>query len=176
MEPIRVTSDFGALLRSPAARTLGLLVLVLAPLTWFLYRSFAEATNETIRLLYGVGMAAPACGIVVALLSFVGYLIRNRRCVLVIDDKVRLPNTGVEFAFSNLAALQLFSKNGVSYLALLPTHMPERLTAATARRGNHTLGAYIVEFPARPNLHTFEVADRICLARPAVTVEKIGAV
>lgn len=176
MEPIRVTSDFGALLRSPAARALGLLILVLAPLTWFLYRSLQVTENETLRTLYGLGVAAPAGGIVVAVFSFLGYLIRRRRTVLKVGEQVTLPRTGVDFALQDLDALQLFSKGGSSYLALIPAHVSERLTSASARSGDHKLGGYIVEFPERPNLQTYEVADRIHQWRPAVTIEKIGSV
>ncbi|QGU01576.1 hypothetical protein CKALI_03465 [Corynebacterium kalinowskii] len=176
MEPIRVTSDFGALLRSPAARALGLLILVLAPLTWFLYRSLEATSNETLRLLYGLGVAAPAGGIVVAVFSFLGYLIRKRRTVLKVGEQVTLPRTGVDFALRDLDCLQVFTKDGASYLALFPAHVPERLTAATARSGNHKLDGYIVEFPQWPNLQTYEVADRILQVFPSVTVEKIGSV
>lgn len=171
-----MTSDFGALLRSPAARTLGLLIVVLAPLTWFLYRSLQATQNETLRLLYGLGVAAPACGIVVAIFSFLGYLVRKRRTVLKVGEQVSLPRTGVDYPLQELDSLQLFTKDGVSYLALFPAHVRERLTAATARSEDHKLDGYIVEFPARPNLQTFEVADRIQQVLPSVRIEKIGAV
>lgn len=171
-----MTSDFGALLRSSAARTLIVLLAILGALTWFLYRSLETTNNETLRLLYGLGVAAPACGIVVAILSFLGFLVRKRRTVLKVGEQVSLPHTGVDYQLDELDALQLFTKDGVAYLALFPAHVPERLTAATARSGKHKLGGYIVEFPERPNLQTYEVADRIRQIRPSVTIEKIGAV
>lgn len=171
-----MTSDFGALLRSPAARTLGLLILILGPLTWFLYQSLEGTDNGTLRLLYGLGVAAPACGIVVAVFSFLGFLVRKRRVVLNVGEQVSLPRTGIDFALSDLGTLQLFTKDGASYLVLLPSHVLERLTAATARSGEHKLDGYIVEFPERPNFQTYEVADKIRHANPAVQIEKIGAV
>lgn len=174
--PIKVTSRFSALLRSPAARTLVVLTVLLAPLTWFLYREFEEATNSTIRALYAVGVAAPACGIVVAVLSFIAFLIRRRRVVLEVGDTVSIPATGVSFPLAELGALQLFSKNGYSYMALLPAHVAERLTTSTARSGQHHVHGYIVEFPAHPTIHSFELADLIVAAHGNVRVEKIGAV
>lgn len=174
--PIKVTSRFSALLRSPAARTLVILTVLLAPLTWFLYREFEEATNSTIRALYAVGVAAPACGIVVAVLSFIAFVIRRRRIVLEVGEQVTIPGTGVSFPLAELGTLQLFSKNGYSYMALLPVHVTERLTAQSARSGQHHVHGYIVEFPAQPTIHSFELADVIVAAHGDVRVEKIGAV
>lgn len=176
VDPIRVTSDYRALLRSPAARTLVFVVVCLAPLAWWLYVSLGHATNPTLRLLYGIALAAPLCGIVVAIFSFLGFLVKRRRVVLRVDEEVSLVKTKVTFPLSALDTLQLFSKDGASYVALLPSHVSARLTAATAASGCHGIDGYVVEFPQYPNLQTFEVADRISAACPAVKVEKIGSV
>ncbi|MEJ5928958.1 hypothetical protein WG915_10090 [Corynebacterium sp. H128] len=176
MDKIRVRSDFGALLRSRATRTFVLLLVLLTPLTWLLYRAFVDANNEAMRVLYGIGVIAPALGIVVTVLSFLVFLIRRRRVVLVVGKYVKIPRTRIKFPLQELAALQLYAAHGRDYLALIPIEISERLDPASAASGQHGLHDYIVEFPLAPNTPTFEIADRILQEKPATTVHKIGAV
>lgn len=176
VEHFRLTSDFPALLRSPAARTLLLLLVILLPLTWLLASNFASTANSTLRTLYAVGTAAPMCGIIVAIFSFLGFLIRRMRTVARFTDQISLAGTGVSFPRADLAAVQLFQLRGHSYAALIPHHISERLTPDTARTGEHNLGGYIVEFPERPNLQPYELADRLVAENPVIRVDKLGAV
>lgn len=171
-----MTSDFRALLRSRAARTLVLVIVLLTPLAWFLYLPLNDAPNPTLRILYTIGAIAPLVGIVVAILSYLRYVVRRMRVMLRIDSQVSIKASGVQFPLSELAAAQLYSKNGAHFLALIPAHVSERLTVLTARSGRHGLAGYIVEFPTDPNIASFEVVDVLRDHVPGLEVEKIGTV
>ena len=71
-----------------------LFVIVLGPITVLLLGAYRTSSNNTLSLLYALGMAAPAAGIIIALSSLAAIAFRARRVVLVIGEQVSIPHSG----------------------------------------------------------------------------------
>lgn len=164
------------MLSSKAAITCLVMVLILAPITGVMLFARAHETSSFFRMMYTIGLGAPAAGILVAILSLIRVVARGRKVRLSIGEQISIPASGIQFGIAQLRAVQLFSCAHRSFMALIPAHVDERLSVRSVESGAHSLDAYIVEFPAGAVLPTFEVADRIQAFLPTVRIEKIGTV
>lgn len=170
MDTIRLRSSARHLATSRAVVVFFVFVLVMAPIFAGLATSAARQEEDTMSALFYVGAVAPAAGMLIALVMLVVVLWRRSRPVLLIDDRVRLPRTGVSFPLSRLSHLQLYSRPGRgTFLVLLPGHVAERVT------GDPTaVEPYTVHFPAGADPQPFELVDLIRERAPEVGVDKLG--
>ncbi|MGD7002889.1 hypothetical protein [Corynebacterium halotolerans] len=171
-KPITVRRRAPALARSRAVLICIIFVLVLTPILVGLLAEQADQTAETWSHAYAVAAAAPALGIVLAVLSLVIVLWRKSRPVLVVDDQVRIRHSGVSFPVAELDTVQLWSR-GESYVTLLPEHVPQRVgTNPTTRKA---VSAYTVGLPHDVTPRPFELAELLQNRKPEVQVDKLGS-
>lgn len=170
MDTIRLRSSARHLATSRAVVVFVVFVTVLAPIFAGLAVSAGEQGEGALSTLFYVGAVAPAAGMLIALIMLVVVLWRRSRPVLLVDDRVHLPRTGVTFPVAQLAHLQLYSLPGRgTFLVLLPAHVKERVTGdATA------VAPYTVRFPAGAEPQPFELVDMIRARVPEVGVDKLG--
>ncbi|AKK03655.1 hypothetical protein [Corynebacterium epidermidicanis] len=176
MTEIRIKSQLKALLTSKVAKACLIVVAILVPLAWVLYSARQSATSELMSTLFTVGLAAPGAGIATAIFGLARYVLRGRKVRLRIGERVRIPRSGIDFRVEDLGVVQLFTYRSRAFMALIPAHISEQLSAASLGDGSHSLGPYVVEFPVGSNMKTFEVAEKLQETYPSVKVEKIGAV
>lgn len=112
---------------------------------------------------------APAAGLLLAVVSFVPRVWRCSRPVLLIDDHVTLPATGIRFPLENLDHLQVYSRGGTPRLVLLPAHVDERVPS-------RAVDPYTVTFPAGANYQPYELVDLVRGRAGEVGVDKLGAI
>ena len=134
---IKVRSSYSAILSSRAAKTCMLFVIVLGPITVLLLGAYRTSGNNTLSLLYALGMAAPAAGIIIALSSLAAIAFRARRVVLVVGEKVSIPHSGISFPMSELSTVKVWTRydprrKTTTYVALLPYHVDGEVTAPPA--------------------------------------------
>lgn len=175
MDTISLRASAAHLARSRAVIIGVIFLIVLTPILIGLAYSARAQTDPTLETFYLVATAAPATGMLLALIMLVVVLHRRSRPVLRIDDRVTLPRTGVTFPLSQLSHLQLYSRPGRgTYLVLLPAHVAERV----GRPGDdpRALTPYTVRFPEGATPRPFELVELICARVPEVGVDKLGTV
>jgi hypothetical protein len=162
-------------LRSSARRpvVVGVVFLmVMAPILTGLLVSSATVEQPTWSTLYLVAATAPAVGMLIAVIMLVAVLWRRSRPLLLIDDHVSLPPTGVRFPLRELDHLQLYTVPGRgTFLVLLPAHVPERFP-----QDPRAVAPYTVKFPEGGRPQPMELVDLIVRRTPWVGVDKQGTV
>lgn len=119
--------------------------------------------------LHLAASVAPAGGLLAALVMLVVRLRRRSRPVLLIDDHVTLPATGVRFPLERLDHLQLYTRAGAARLVLLPEHVTERVPSRAVE-------PYTVTFPAGANHLPYELVDLVRGRVGQVGVDKLGTI
>lgn len=178
---IKVRSSLRSIISSRAAKTCMVFLIVLAPITVVLLNAYRMG-NGTLHALYAVALLVPLVGMLVALLSLIVVAVRARRVVVRIDDEVAIKATGVRFPVTDLAAVQVWTRDEDgrtrSMVAFLPAHISFRCDAASLRHGElpEQVRDYVALFPygARPS--AYEVVDLLRQRYPHVDVDKLGAV
>ncbi|MDO5668729.1 MAG: hypothetical protein Q4G50_01870 [Corynebacterium sp.] len=166
MDTIRLRTTPGHLATSRVVRVfLGFLV-VLVPLLMGLL--LAAGSSPWPEVFY-VAASAPAVGLVLALVMLVGRLWRRSRPVLLIDDHVTLPATGIQFPLVRLTHLQLYTRGGIPHLVLLPEHVTERVPS-------RAVAPYTVTFPAGANYLPYELLELLGRRVRGVGVDKLGTI
>ncbi|ALC06476.1 hypothetical protein CDES_10500 [Corynebacterium deserti GIMN1.010] len=170
MKAVKVRTGVAALMRSKAMWTCVLFVLVCLPFLLFFLVEWNDSEG-TMRTLYGIAAALPGLGLVAAVASMCVVWWRRRQAVLVIDDHVKIPRTGVSFALSDLDTVQLWSDAGArSHVALLPRHVGERVNTS----GVASIEPYMVTFPSGADPQPFELAEMLVERKPDIAVERLG--
>ena len=180
---IKVRSSYSAILSSRAAKTCMLFVIVLGPITVLLLGAYRTSSNNTLSLLYALGMAAPVAGIIIALFSLGTIAFRARRVVLVIGEQVSIPHSGIKFPMSELSTVKVWTRcdprrKTTTYLALLPYHVDGEVTAASIRQRGipAEVTDYVVRFPKGTQPSAYELVDMVRQMRPTVYIERLGSV
>lgn len=170
MNAVKVRTGVPALMRSKAMFTCILFVLMCAPFLLFFLIALQSAEG-TMHTLYLVAATLPGCGIVAAIGSMCVVWGRRRQAVLIVDDQVRIPGSGISFAIEELDTVQLWSdlKSG-SYMALLPHHIKERVNVT----GVHSVQPYIVNFPSGAQPQPFELAEILLSEKPELNLDRLG--
>jgi len=166
MDTIALRTTNRHLATSRVVRTFIVFVVVLIPL---LAGLLLAARTSPWPEAFLVAATAPAVGLLLAVIMLVGRLWRRSRPVLLIDDHVTLPATGVRFPLSQLDHLQLYRRGGHSRLVLLPAHVSERAPS-------RAVAPYTVTFPAGPNLLPYELLDLLERRVGDVGVDKLGTI
>lgn len=143
-----------------------LFIVVLVPL---LLGLLVAARASRWPELFLLAAAAPALGLGAAAIMLVLRLWRRSRPVLLIDDHVTLPDTGIRFPVDRLAHLQLYTRGGVPHLVLLPAHVPERVPS-------RAVAPYTVAFPVGANYLPYELVDLLLRRVSGVGVDKLGTI
>ena len=143
-----------------------LFIVVLVPL---LLGLLVAARASRWPELFLLAAAAPALGLGAAAIMLVLRLWRRSRPVLLIDDHVTLPDTGIRFPVDRLAHLQLYTRGGVPHLVLLPAHVPERVPS-------RAVAPYTVAFPVGANYLPYELVDLLLRRVSGVGVDKLGSI
>ena len=174
---IKVRSSYSAILSSRAAKTCMLFVIVLGPITVLLLGAYRTSGNNTLSLLYALGMAAPVAGIIIALFSLAAIV------VLVVGEKVSIPHSGISFPMSELSTVKVWTRcdprrKTTTYLALLPYHVDGEVTAASIRQRGipAEVTDYVVRFPKGTQPSAYELVDMVRQMRPTVYIERLGSV
>lgn len=170
MNAVKVRTGVPALMRSKAMFTCILFVLMCAPFLLFFLIALQSAEG-TLRTLYLVAATLPGCGIVVAIASMCVVWGRRRQAVLIVDEQVRIPRSGVSFAFEDLDTVQLWSdqKSG-SHVALLPRHIEERVDVS----GVSSIRPYVVTFPHGAAPQPYELAEILLSKNPELNLDRLG--
>jgi len=160
-----------------------LFVIVLGPITVLLLGAYRTSSNNTLSLLYALGMAAPVAGIIIALFSLAAIAFQARRVVLVIGEKVSIPHSGISFPMSELSTVKVWTRydprrKTTTYLALLPYHVDGEVTAASIRQRGipAEVTDYVVRFPKGTQPSAYELVDMVRQMRPTVYIERLGSV
>lgn len=170
MTAVKVRTGTRALLRSRAMMLCVLFVLICTPFLLYFLTEW-RAAEGPMRTLYAVAAAAPGCAVAAALLSMALLWWRRRQAVLIIDEQVRVPRSGVAFPVSELGTVQLWSdRSPRAYAALLPRHVRQR----AQHEGVASIRPYVVEFPQGSDPQPFELAEIIAQRHPGVRIEKLG--
>lgn len=143
-----------------------LFIVVLVPL---LLGLLVAARASRWPELFLLAAAAPALGLGAAAIMLVLRLWQRSRPVLLIDDHVTLPDTGIRFPVDRLAHLQLYTRGGVPHLVLLPAHVPERVPS-------RAVAPYTVAFPVGANYLPYELVDLLLRRVSGVGVDKLGTI
>lgn len=146
-------------------------LIFLLPLTvglWVAGRAYSD--DETVSFLYNIALAAPAMGILLAVVSLVAVLWRRTRPVLLIDDRVRLPGTGVTFATEELDRIEMYVRGG-SHLVLLPRHLGPGVSVQESAKA---VASYDVALPEGSNWQPVELADELRRRVPGLIVMNHG--
>lgn len=171
MEAVKVRTGTRALVTSKAMMTCVLFVFICAPFLLYFLVAWAEA-DGTMRTLFVIAAAAPACGIAAALGSMVVVWSRRRKAVLVVGETVLIPRTGISFPTADLATVQLWSdRSPRSYVAMLPGHVRERADTT----GVQSIQPYVVAFPEGADPQPFEFAEILLQRKGDITVDRLGA-
>lgn len=158
------------LLKSTAMRTCVIFVIICAPLLLF-FLSSMEDSDGTLFILYGIAAAAPGFGIIAAVLSVAVVWWRRRQAVLIVDEQVHIPSTGIEFPLSDLHTVQLWSdRTARSWVALLPSHVMQRADTDGVR----AVAPYVVGFPRGSTPRPFECVELLLQRHPELIVERLG--
>ncbi len=149
-----------------------LFVLFCAPfLLYFLME--LQDSEGTMQTLFAIAAAAPGCGIAAAVVSMLVVWSRRRQAVLVVDETVTIPRTGVSFPTSELTTVQLWSdRTPRSYVAMLPGHINERAETT----GVQSIQPYVVAFPSGADPQPFELAELLVQRKSDITVDRLGAI
>ena len=118
MDTLRLRTSARHLATSRVVVVFVLFLVVLVPL---LLGLLVAARASRWPELFLLAAAAPALGLGAAAIMLVLRLWRRSRPVLLIDDHVTLPDTGIRFPVDRLAHLQLYIRGGVPHLVLPPT-------------------------------------------------------
>lgn len=148
-------------------------VLVMTPIFLGLYFSARSHSDSTLTWLYLLASAAPAAGMLIALLMLVITLWRRTRPVLLIDAaQVTIVRTGVSFPLDELAHVQLYSRpREGTFLVLLPQHVGERV-----QHDPTAVAPYTVRFPDKASPRPFELVDILRARVPGLNVDKLGSI
>lgn len=166
MDTLRLRTTARHLATSRVVVVFVLFLVVLVPL---LLGLLIAAHTSRWPELFLIAAAAPALGLGAAGIMLVLRLWRRSRPVLLVDDHVTLPDTGIRFPVDRLAHLQLYTRGGVSHLVLLPTHVPERVPS-------RAVAPYTVAFPVGANYLPYELVDLLQRRVSTVGVDKLGTV
>ncbi|MFC6145667.1 hypothetical protein [Corynebacterium nasicanis] len=165
MDTLRLRSSARHLATSRAVVVCGVFLVLLGPLlAGLLVAGRYSAWPE----LFLVATAAPGVGIAAAVFMLVVRLWRRSRPVLLIDDHVTLPATGIRFPLSRLNRVQLYTHGGVARMVLLPEHVIERVPS-------RAVDPYTVSFPAGANYLPNELLDLVGRRVSGVGVDKLGS-
>ena len=164
MDTLRLRTSARHLATSRVVVVFVLFLVVLVPL---LLGLLIAARASRWPELFLLAAAAPALGLGAAAIMLVLRLWRRSRPVLLIDDHVTLPDTGIRFPVDRLAHLQLYTRGGVPHLVLLPAHVPERVPS-------RAVAPYTVAFPVGANYLPFELVDLLLRRVSGVGVDKLG--
>lgn len=166
MDTLRLRTSARHLATSRVVVVFVLFLVVLVPL---LLGLLVAARASRWPELFFLAAAAPALGLGAAAIMLVLRLWRRSRPVLLIDDHVTLPDTGIRFPVDRLAHLQLYTRGGVPHLVLLPAHVPERVPS-------RAVAPYTVAFPVGANYLPYELVDLLLRRGSGVGVEKLGTI
>lgn len=166
MDTLRLRSSARHLATSRVVVVFVLFLVVLVPL---LLGLLVAARASRWPELFLLAAAAPALGLGAAAIMLVLRLWRRSRPVLLIDDHVTLPDTGIRFPVDRLAHLQLYTRGGVPHLVLLPAHVPERVPS-------RAVAPYTVAFPVGANYLPYELVDLLLRRVSGVGVDKLGSI
>ena len=166
MDTLRLRTSARHLATSRVVVVFVLFLVVLVPL---LLGLLIAARASRWPELFLLAAAAPALGLGAAAIMLVLRLWRRSRPVLLIDDHVTLPDTGIRFPVDRLAHLQLYIRGGVPHLVLLPAHVPERVPSGA-------VAPYTVAFPVGANYLPYELVDLLLRRVSGVGVEKLGTI
>ncbi|HJD78404.1 MAG TPA: hypothetical protein K8V93_05260 [Corynebacterium pollutisoli] len=166
MDTLRLRTSARNLATSRVVVVFVLFLVVLVPL---LLGLLVAARASRWPELFLLAAAAPALGLVAAAIMLVLRLWRRSRPVLLIDDHVTLPDTGIRFPVDRLAHLQLYTRGGVPHLVLLPAHVPERVPS-------RAVAPYTVAFPVGANYLPYELVDLLLRRVSGVGVDKLGSI
>lgn len=166
MDTLRLRTSARHLATSRVVVVFVLFVVVLVPL---LLGLLIAARASRWPELFLLAAAAPALGLGAAAIMLVLRLWRRSRPVLLIDDHVTLPDTGIRFPVDRLAHLQLYTRGGVPHLVLLPAHVPERVPS-------RAVAPYTVAFPVGANYLPYELVDLLLRRVSGVGVDKLGSI
>lgn len=168
MTTITVRRRATALATSRAVIICVLFVVVLSPILIGLLLERAAQRSDAWVTAYSIAAAAPALGILAAIISLIVVLVRRSRPVLRIGEQVSIPHSGVVFPLTQLHTVQLWSRQK-THIALLPDHVPERVTTDP-----QAVAAYSVALPRDATPRPFELVELIKNVRPEVRVDKLG--
>lgn len=166
MDTLRLRTSARHLATSRVVVVFVLFLVVLVPL---LLGLLVAARASRWPELFLLAAAAPALGLGAAAIMLVLRLWRRSRPVLLIDDHVTLPDTGIRFPVDRLAHLQLYTRGGVPHLVLLPAHVPERVPS-------RAVAPYTVAFPVGANYLPYELVDLLLRRVSGVGVDKLGSI
>ena len=166
MDTLRLRTSARHLATSRVVVVFVLFLVVLVPL---LLGLLIAARASRWPELFLLAAAAPALGLGAAAIMLVLRLWRRSRPVLLIDDHVTLPDTGIRFPVDRLAHLQLYTRGGVPHLVLLPAHVPERVPS-------RAVAPYTVAFPVGANYLPYELVDLLLRRGSGVGVDKLGSI
>mgnify|MGYP001089893151 FL=1 len=166
MDTLRLRTSARHLATSRVVVVFVLFLVVLVPL---LLGLLIAARASRWPELFLLAAAAPALGLGAAAIMLVLRLWRRSRPVLLIDDHVTLPDTGIRFPVDRLAHLQLYTRGGVPHLVLLPAHVPERVPS-------RAVAPYTVAFPVGANYLPYELVDLLLRRVSGVGVDKLGSI
>ena len=166
MDTLRLRTSARNLATSRVVVVFVLFLVVLVPL---LLGLLVAARASRWPELFLLAAAAPALGLGAAAIMLVLRLWRRSRPVLLIDDHVTLPDTGIRFPVDRLAHLQLYTRGGVPHLVLLPAHVPERVPS-------RAVAPYTVAFPVGANYLPYELVDLLLRRVSGVGVDKLGSI
>lgn len=166
MDTLRLRTSARHLATSRVVVVFVLFLVVLVPL---LLGLLVAARASRWPELFLLAAAAPALGLGAAAIMLVLRLWRRSRPVLLIDDHVTLPDTGIRFPVDRLAHLQLYTRGGVPHLVLLPAHVPERVPS-------RAVAPYTVAFPVGANYLPYELVDLLLRRVSGVGVDRLGTI
>lgn len=166
MDTLRLRTSARHLATSRVVVVFVLFLVVLVPL---LLGLLIAARASRWPELFLLAAAAPTLGLGAAAIMLVLRLWRRSRPVLLIDDHVTLPDTGIRFPVDRLAHLQLYTRGGVPHLVLLPAHVPERVPS-------RAVAPYTVAFPVGANYLPYELVDLLLRRVSGVGVDKLGSI
>lgn len=166
MDTLRLRTSARHLATSRVVVVFVLFLVVLVPL---LLGLLIAARASRWPELFLLAAAAPALGLGAAAIMLVLRLWRRSRPVLLIDDHVTLPDTGIRFPVDRLSHLQLYTRGGVPHLVLLPAHVPERVPS-------RAVAPYTVAFPVGANYLPYELVDLLLRRVSGVGVDKLGSI
>lgn len=148
-------------------------VLVMAPIFLGLYSAARSHSDDRLAWLYLLASAAPAAGMLIAFLMLISRIWKRTRPALLIDDqRVTLPRTGVSFPLEQLAHLQLYSRpTEGTFLVVLPHHVSERV-----QRHPEAVAPYTVRFPDGSTPQPFELVELLRARVPGLSVDKLGSI
>lgn len=160
---LTIRRKLSSVVLSKATAICVLFVAVMAVLTYVLWQS-RPTEPGTMQTLFTAAAAAPAVGIVIAVLSWLGTMWKRSRPVAAISETVVIRPTGQRFPASELAQVTVFSRGGSSFGMLVP------------RKAGVDGQPYTFEFPKSATKKPHEVADAFEAHRPDVLVQRLGSI